>query len=58
VKETKEGTIDEDLFYFLKGVYNVICLLQGCDRSWSGGPKLGVLMCDGYNGELFSSAWV
>lgn len=50
----KEIMIDEDLFYFLEVVCSIVCLLQECDRSWSGGAELDVLICDNYNGGLFS----
>jgi hypothetical protein len=52
-KKTKEITIDENLFCFLEVVCSIVCLLQGCDRSWSDGVELDVLMCDSYNGGLF-----
>jgi hypothetical protein len=38
-------------------VCSIVYLLQGCDRSWSGGAESDVLMCDGYNGGLFFCAW-
>lgn len=57
VKETKEETIDEDFFCFSEAMCTIFCMLVGCDRSWSGGVKLGVLMCDGYNGMFFFYVW-
>lgn len=56
-KRQKKERLMKTSSCFLEVVCSIVSLLQGCDRSWSGGPELDVLMCDSYNGGLFSCVW-
>jgi hypothetical protein len=41
MKKTKEGTVDGNLFWFLKVVTRIVCLLEGYGGSGNDGAKLG-----------------
>jgi len=56
-EKTKEGTIDGDLFCFLKFVSSFVCLLQGYVGLGSDGVKLGGFnVSRALNGKLFFCA--